>query len=120
MALYALLYLAAVTAGLPIGFALFGRRQAGGWIAGALVGYALTAFALWTPIAAHAPSVAAFVLAWLVLSSLTWGLTPRREEPSVRLPPWTPEASAALVVVLAITLAIAAPPLLKVGQSDSE
>ena len=62
---YVLLYAAAVSAGLPIGFALFGRHHPGGWIAGSLIGYSLTAFALWAPIAAPLPSGLAFVAAWL-------------------------------------------------------
>jgi hypothetical protein len=45
--LYVLLYAVAVSAGLPIGFALFGRRHPARWIAGSLIGYSLTAFALW-------------------------------------------------------------------------
>jgi hypothetical protein len=38
--------------GLPLGFALFGPNHAGGWIAGAILGYGLTALAIWVPIAA--------------------------------------------------------------------
>ncbi len=40
---YALLFALATIPGLPLGFALFGRRHAAGWIAGTLFGYALTA-----------------------------------------------------------------------------
>ena len=119
-ALYLLLYLVAVSAGLPIGFALFGRRHAGGWIAGAAIGYALTAIVLWIPIAAHVPSAVAFVLAWIVLSAMTWGLTPRPESPFVPLGPWTAKASAALITVLVMTLAIAIPPLMNVGWTDAQ
>ena len=39
--LYLFFYGLAILPGLPIGFALFGREHAGGWIAGASVGYAL-------------------------------------------------------------------------------
>ena len=35
---YLLLYLLAAAVGLPLGFALFGRRHAGAWTAGALLG----------------------------------------------------------------------------------
>ena len=47
--LYVLLYGSALTMGLPIGFALFGRRHPAAWIAGGLMGYAGTALALWVP-----------------------------------------------------------------------
>ena len=50
-------YLLALVPGLPVGFALFGRRQAAGWIAGGLIGYVLTAVALWIAIAAGVPRV---------------------------------------------------------------
>jgi len=119
-ALYLLIYLVAVTVGLPIGFALFGRRHGGGWIAGAVIGYALTAVALWLPIAIRAPSAPAFVIAWIALSAVTWGLTPRPAEPFVQLPRWTSKTSVALVAVLIVTLAIAIPPLRKVGRMDEQ
>ena len=41
--LYLPLYALATLPGLPLGFALFGRRHAAGWIGGALLGYGLTA-----------------------------------------------------------------------------
>ena len=44
------LYLLALLPGLPIGWRLFGRGQPAGWIAGALIGYGLTALAFWVPI----------------------------------------------------------------------
>jgi hypothetical protein len=40
--LYAAIYLLALVPGMPLGFALFGRRHAAGWLAGALFGYVLT------------------------------------------------------------------------------
>ena len=47
--------------GLPIGFLLFGRRHAAGWIAGALIGYGLSALVLWVPadLALHVARLAA-------------------------------------------------------------
>ncbi|MEO8075767.1 MAG: hypothetical protein ABI818_05510 [Acidobacteriota bacterium] len=148
--LYLLCYACAAVPGLPLGWALFGRDHAGGWIAGVLLGYALTAIAIWAPIAAHVASAPAFVLAWGTVSAITWSamwssskvrLTPDttdsvRLKPdateSVRLkpgateaaalialPPWTPAASTSLLLVLLVTLAIAAPPLANVGRSDA-
>ena len=117
---YALLYAAAASAGLPLGFALFGPRHPGGWIAGALIGYALTAFALWVPIAAGIPSAAAFMAAWAVLSALTWGLLPRGRAPFVTLPAWTPAASWSVAAVVVITLLVATFPLANVGRRDAQ
>ena len=49
-------YALAAAIGLPLGFKLFGRHQPAGWVAGALIGYVLTAFGLWAAIAAGVPS----------------------------------------------------------------
>ncbi len=115
--LYVLLYVGAVSAGLPIGFALFGRHHPGGWIAGSLIGYSLTAFALWAPIAARVPAAWSFVAAWLLSSAIAWLVTARRG-PLVVLPPWTAAASWSLTGVLVITLAVATFPLANVGRRD--
>jgi hypothetical protein len=68
---YVLLLILATLPGLPIGFALFGRRHAGGWIAGALLGYAVTAFACWAVVFAHMPSFSWFLAAWTVACAAT-------------------------------------------------
>jgi hypothetical protein len=123
--LYLLFYGLALLPGLPLGFALFGRGHAGGWIAGALIGYALTAFAIWAPIAAHVPSAFAFVAAWAAVAALAWFLAPRgaistsSDAALVHLPMWTSSASTALLLVLVLTLAVAAPPLANVGRTDA-
>ena len=118
--IYLLVYGAALVPGLPIGFALFGRNHAGGWIAAAVVGYALTAFAIWAPIAAHAPSGVTFVASWAVLSVLAWLLCRRITAPVVVLPTWTSSASTALLLVLLLTLAVATPPFAHVGRADEQ
>jgi hypothetical protein len=118
--LYLLCYSVAVIPGLPLGFALFGRTHAGGWIAGMSIGYALTALALWAAIAAHVPSTAVFLFAWVLTTALTRFLAPRSTTPLVALPPWTRSASAGLLIVLTLTLAVAAPPLSNVGRSDAD
>ena len=48
--LYLVIYLLAVAPGLPIGFALFGRRHPAAWVCGALIGYGITQLSLWTVI----------------------------------------------------------------------
>lgn len=118
--IYLLIYLLALVPGLPIGFALFGRDHAGGWIAAGVVGYALTAFAMWAPIAAHVPSWLMFITSWALVSGLSWFGCRRIRTPSVALPPWTPAGSTALLAVLVLTLAVAVPPFAHVGHSDAE
>jgi hypothetical protein len=63
---YASVFALACVPGLPLGFALFGRRHAAGWIAGASMGYALTALAIWAPIFLGLPSLLTFAGAWLL------------------------------------------------------
>jgi hypothetical protein len=108
-----------LAAGLPLGFALFGRRHAGGWIAGGLFGYILTALAIWAPIKLGVPSAAAFAAAWGLVAALAWVLTRGAREPLIPLQPWTRRDSAALGLVWLLTLAIAVPPFARVGEIDS-
>jgi hypothetical protein len=117
---YLIIYLLALAPGVPIGFALFGRHHAGGWIAAAVIGYALTAFALWAPIAAGIPSFIPFVASWIVVAALSWLVCRRIISPCVALPPWTPAGSAGLLAVLVLTLAIATPPFAHVAKTDAE
>ena len=118
--IYLAVYALAMVPGLPLGFALFGRSHAAGWIAGAILGYALTAVTLWIPIAAHVPSALTFVAAWAGVSALTWFACRRIAGPTVQLSPWTPAGSTALLAVLVLTLAVAAPPLAHVGRLDDQ
>jgi hypothetical protein len=116
---YAACYALAAAVGLPLGFKLFGRRQAAGWVAGALIGYVLTAFGLWAAIAAGVPSRVWFLVAWLAAGASTWGLGRRRHrEPLIALPAWDAHAGAALVFVLLLTLALAVPPFARIGERD--
>jgi hypothetical protein len=118
--MYLLIYLLALVPGVPIGFALFGRHHAGGWIAAAVIGYALTAFAMWAPIAGHIPSLLTFVMSWAVVSALAWFACRWIGTPSITLPPWTSAGSTALLAVLVLTLAVATPPFAHVGRTDAE
>ena len=117
---YLLIYALAMIPGLPLGFALFGPNHAGGWIAGAILGYGLTALAIWVPITARVPSAFTFVFAWLATAALAWFLCRRIGPAAVTLPAWTPAGSTALLTVLIVTLAVAAPPLSHVGRIDND
>jgi hypothetical protein len=99
---------------------LFGRRHPAGWVAGSLVGYALSALAIWIPIRVGAPSAFAFVASWLTLTAAIWVLARKRSEPLIPLDPWRKEDTVAYAVVLAVTIAVAAPPLVAVGRYDRQ
>jgi hypothetical protein len=117
--LYAVLFALAAAVGLPVGFALFGRRHAGGWIAGALIGYALTAVTVWVPIRLGVASPPAFMIAWAAASVIVRIAAGRVREPLVELPPWRTRDSLALAAILALTLAIAVPPFARAGAQDA-
>ena len=93
---YLAVYLLALLPGLPLGLALFGRRQAAGWIAGGLLGYVLTALAIWAPIRLGVPTTLWFVIAWLVVTALAWLAVRGLTAPLVALPRWTRRDTAAL------------------------
>jgi hypothetical protein len=118
-AVYIVLFLLATAVGLPLGFALFGRRHPGAWIAGALIGYVLTAVAVWVPIRLGLASPFAFMIAWAVASVAVRLIAGRLPEPLVDLPAWTWHASLALAAVLTLTLAIAIPPFARAGAQDA-
>jgi hypothetical protein len=118
--LYLLVYVAALLPGLPLGFALFGRKQAAGWLAGALFGYVLTALAIWAAVFAGLPSLLTFAGAWLAVSVAAWMAAPGGVRAVVELPHWSARDTRALAVVWILTLAIAVPPFARVGESDAE
>jgi hypothetical protein len=116
---YVLIYGMAVLPGLRVGFALFGRAHAGGWIAGVLIGYVLAAVAVWAVIAAHVASAPGFLVAWAFVAVIVWLILSPIRSPLVPLPAWTPAATTSLLLVLVLTLAIAVPPWANVGRADS-
>ena len=119
--LYAVLYAAAALPGLPLGWRLFGRQHPAGWIAGALMGYALTAFAIWAVIRAGIPSAIGFAVAWGLLCRVTWyALARRRTDPIIALEPWRRPDTVACALVLALAFLVAAPPLAKIGVRDAQ
>ena len=116
---YLLVFGLSISAGLPLGFALFGRGHAGGWIAGALFGYVLTALAIWTPIILGMPSPLAFGVAWLAAVVIAWMAAPGVVRAVVELPHWSSRDTAALASVWILTLAIAVPPFSRAGEIDA-
>jgi hypothetical protein len=118
--MYAVAYLLALLPGLPIGFALFGRRHAAGWIVGAGVGYVLTAFAFWAAIEAGHPTAGVFAGAWAVMCVLTSLLMLSVPAPLVELPDWDAKDTRALLAVLVLAAAIAIPPFARVGEPDAQ
>lgn len=118
--LYLLIYAAALLPGLPLGFALFGRKQAAGWVAGALFGYLLTALAIWAAVFAGLPSLLTFAGGWLAVSVIAWMAAAGGVRALVELPHWSARDTRALAVVWILTLAIAVPPFARVGEADAE
>ncbi|MBI4476085.1 MAG: hypothetical protein HY654_02870 [Acidobacteria bacterium] len=117
--LYLLLYTLATVPGWPLGFALFGRRHAAGWVAGALLGYAFTALAWWGAIQLDLTSFAGFTLVWAAITAAVW-LTLRTPATGlIALPAWTRRDGVGLFFVLLLVPAIAGPPFLKVGSRDA-
>jgi len=117
--LYAVIYAIAVLPGLPLGFALFGRRHAAGWITGALLGYGITQLALWAVIAAEVATLPAFVIAWalaLLASSVVGRVI---AQPAVRFQPWTAGDTRALLLVLLLVPALMGPPYFNLGRADA-
>ena len=118
--LYATLFAVALVPGLPVGFAMFGRRHAAGWIAGAALGYFFTALALWAAIALHVPTAVGFASAWAVALLITFGATRSQGTPWLTVAPWTRRDSLSLLLVLLLVPAIAGPPFARVGARDDE
>lgn len=118
--LYSFLYAAALVPGLPAGWRLFGRGHPAGWVAGGLIGYALTALAVWLSIRAGFPSSATFAAVWASVCAITWAALRNRSAALVPLQPWRRADTVAYALVLALTVAIAAPPLATVGIRDEQ
>jgi hypothetical protein len=117
---YALLLALATVPGLPIGFALFGRKHAGGWIAGILFGYATTSLIWWAVVFTHAPSTTAFVGTWTLACAVASVLSTRVPAPLIRLPEWRSVDTTALVVLLLLVPILVGRPFAKLGSKDAE
>lgn len=105
--------------GLPIGFALFGRHHAAGWIGGAALGYALSGLALWLPVQLHLPGVAAGFSSWTIVTLASF-LSFRRVGPLVTVPSWTRRDTLALALVLLAVPGLVWLPFTRIGSLDNE
>lgn len=115
--LYVLLVGTATAVGLPLGFALFGRRHAAGWVTGAITGYAITAFSLWSLVQAGAASAGTFAGAVAITGILSW-LCLRGRGPWVVLPPWRRRDTVALALVLLLVPLLQWRPFTRIGEID--
>ena len=117
--LYAAIFALALVPGLPLGFAVFGRRHLAGWACGAALGYALTSLAVWLPIRLGAPGMYTFAAAWAVVTIVSWLVGRCFRQPLLTLTPWARNDTIAWIAVLLLTAAIAIPPFANVGARDS-
>ena len=115
---YLILYVLTLLPGVPIGWRLFGRRNPAGWVAGALIGYALSAIAVWVPMFFGVANRVTFVIVWLALTVVIWLIARGDGDPLVPLPEWTTRDTAAWLLVLHLVPALLALPLGRVGESD--
>jgi hypothetical protein len=117
--LYAVLFALAILPGLPIGFLIFGRGHAGGWIGGALIGYGLTQLALRATIEAGGASAGGFALAWLLLCAVVWlAVRSARSGPALTGLQWASTDTRALLLVLLLVPALMGPPYRNLGRPD--
>ena len=121
--MYAALFLLATAPGLPLGFVLFGRGHAGGWITGALIGYATSCLVVWLAFFTHHPSSLVISLLWLAALVLSIGVSrviPLRGRPAlVALPAWTRRDTSALLVVLLLVPVLVGRPFARIGSVDA-
>ena len=122
--LYGVVFVVAVAPGIPVGFALFGRRHPAAWIAGALIGYGLTQLTLWAVIAARVPGPLPFAAAWiLVLAAsivLSRAVGSDARAGSIDTPTWTATDLRALFLVLLLVPALMGITYRNLGRADAQ
>lgn len=112
---YLAIYLLSLIPGLPLGLSLFGRRHAAGWVAGALLGYGLTAGAIWAALATHSGLPPALAWAVAVGLGLLLGRLPMRP---LALPAWCAADTLALLLVLLLVPLLVTRPFSRIGERD--
>ena len=118
---YALVFVAAIAPGIPIGIVLFGRTHPAAWVGGALIGYGLTQLVIWFVIATGHAGLPAFVAAWILLC-LTVILAARTaaDIPAIRCRAWTRSDLRALLFVALLAPVLMGATYRNVGRSDSD
>lgn len=116
---YAFAYLLVCAAGLPFGFVLFGRRHAAGWVAGAVVGYGMTAFLWGLAVQAGMHGTGTFVSVWAAAGGLLW-FAARRVPPLIALPVWTRRDTTALLATAMLAPVLTAVPFARLGEEDEQ
>jgi hypothetical protein len=117
--LYLLIFALAGLPGVPIGFALFGRRHASSWVFGLVLGYALTALTAGFPVQLGMHARWAGVAGWVLLVVAAWAL-PRPATPLVPLPAWGHRDTAALLGALVLVPVLTGPAFARLGKRDAE
>ena len=115
---YLVLFLLACVPGLPLGFALFGFRHAGGWIAGLLLGYAITSLTWWAVVFAGVPSMLSFVGVWALTILVAWPVARAFRDPAVKLPAWPPRNTRLLCLLLLLVPILVFRPFARLGSVD--
>jgi hypothetical protein len=126
--LYLVAYVAATMPGWPIGWWLFGRRHAAGWVAGALIGYGLTTWTIWLAIAVNERTPLGQLIVWALVTAVSWTLawlryrsTAEREPaPLIELPAWTRRDTLGLLLLLWLVPLIVARPFAHIGSRDAD
>ena len=109
-----------VVPGIPIAAMLFGGRHPATFVAGAALGYPLTALLVWICIPAGLATRAAFVGIWVLGVFLIWmTLWPRRAT-RVQLPAWSRRDTLSLVLVLLLVPVLVGRPFSRIGEQDDD
>ena len=116
---FALLLLTAVP-GLPLGFALFGKRHFVSLLTGGVLGYAITSLAWWAVVFFRHPSTWVYVDAWVVATLASWAVARAIQSPLVALPRWTVAHAVALMLLLLLVPALVARPFAKLASVDRD
>ena len=117
--LYVLLFAAWCTLGLPLGFALFGRRHAAGWITGALLGYGLVAILHWGIVQLGLVGGPTYAVVFGTASLVIWRSFRHNPPPWIVLPVWTRRDTLALLLVLLLVPLLQWRPFTRLGEVDA-
>ncbi len=113
------LVVASIAPGWPVAAYVFGARHGATWIAGFALGYPLTAFLLWIPIALGVPRPETIVVTWAAGTAVIWAVLFPRRARRIDLPRWTRRDTAALAMVVALVPLLVGRPFSRIGERDA-